>query len=101
MEREDLTWLQRQVLNYPTHWSLSITFFGIIYWFCYNFIGVNIGDAATIAFFGMMSYATVAELNQHIIKIEHGVTLVDVLDAVFDWASWVFFPGLLIGAVIG
>jgi len=62
-------------------------------------MNTNIHDASVWALFGLFSYAFVAEINQHIIKSEYGVELVDIVDAVLDWASWVFFPMILTSAI--
>ena len=91
----DLTWFRKQVGQYPWHGGLSVLTWVGIYSFARLGMYTNIVDATVWALFGLFAYATTAELNQHLIKVEHGVKLIDIADAVLDWASWVFLPWIL------
>ena len=94
----DSTWLRLQIVHSPLHWGGSLLLYAGVWRFARLLMGANIMDSHVWAVFGLMAYATVAELNQHIIKQEQGVRLVDVVDAVMDWCSWVFFPMIVAGS---
>lgn len=97
---EDRTWFQKQILHYPGHWGMSMLFWGGVYGFARWFMQTNIQDACVWAFLGLFSYGVVAELNQHLIKSEYGIKMIDIIDAILDWVSWVFFP-MMFTAIVG
>ena len=96
----DSTWLRTQILHSPVHWIGSMgLYLGAMGFACWG-MQANIMDSTRWAFWALLMYATIGEYNQHVIKCEQGVRLVDIVDAVMDWCSWVFFPMIVTGAFV-
>ena len=101
----DWDWIKGQASTGSIHIIFSI----IGYFFLVGFgvlFGQDLVSTAIVAYFMMLAWATGLEIGQNGMKAEYAkeqgkkLTLRDIVDALIDFASWIFVPSLLTGGFV-